>query len=65
MADIAQLLDFFLQLGVPMVSIYAFSIDNFSRPAEEVDALMALAREKLLELAGEGCIESYTALDGG
>lgn len=32
------------------MTVYAFSIDNFRRESEEVDALMTLAEEKLLEL---------------
>jgi ditrans,polycis-polyprenyl diphosphate synthase len=36
------------------VSVYAFSIENFSRPKEEVDAIMDLAKNGLLTLAREG-----------
>lgn len=36
-----------LQLGVKYVTVYAFSIDNFQRPADEVSALMNLMEEKL------------------
>ncbi|KAG6551882.1 hypothetical protein Mapa_006497 [Marchantia paleacea] len=36
-----------LQLGVKYVTVYAFSIDNFRRPADEVSALMNLMEEKL------------------
>lgn len=32
------------------MTVYAFSIDNFRRESEEVDALMTLAEEKLLDL---------------
>lgn len=35
------------ELGVSEVSVYAFSVDNFSRPSQEVDYLMDLAVEKL------------------
>mmetsp|Transcript_3097 Transcript_3097/g.5206 ORF Transcript_3097/g.5206 Transcript_3097/m.5206 type:complete len:279 (+) Transcript_3097:72-908(+) len=35
-----------LDVGIRNVSVYAFSIDNFKRTAEEVDALMDLALEK-------------------
>lgn len=37
-------------MGVKAITVYAFSIDNFRRGTEEVDALMALAEQKLLEL---------------
>jgi len=36
------------------VSIYAFAIDNFSRDEKEVEALMTLARTRLLELCQHG-----------
>ncbi|KAL3697410.1 hypothetical protein R1sor_011486 [Riccia sorocarpa] len=35
------------ELGVKYVTVYAFSIDNFMRPADEVQALMNLMEEKL------------------
>lgn len=36
-----------MKLGVEMVSVYAFSIENFKRSEAEVEGLMALAEEKL------------------
>lgn len=39
-----------LELGVPAMSFYAFSIDNFKRSPQEVADLMALAEEKYTEL---------------
>ena len=33
------------------MTVYAFSIENFKRPAEEVDVLMSLASEKLQVLS--------------
>lgn len=39
------------QLGVKCVSCYAFSIENFKRPKEEVDTLMELFAFKLDEFA--------------
>jgi ditrans,polycis-polyprenyl diphosphate synthase len=41
-------------LGVKEVSVYAFSVDNFSRNKSEVDYLMDLAREKLITLCEDG-----------
>jgi len=32
------------------MTVYAFSIDNFRRETQEVEALMTLAEEKLLDL---------------
>ncbi|KAG8898802.1 cis-prenyltransferase, partial [Tulasnella sp. 403] len=34
--------------------VYAFSIENFKRPSEEVEALMSLAKEKLIEMSEKG-----------
>lgn len=46
-----KILKWCLDLGVQTVTVYAFSIENFKRPREEVDLLMALAKEKLESLA--------------
>lgn len=45
-----------MNLGVRCVSAYVFSIENFKRSPEEVQALMDLAEEKLLEFAKQGCV---------
>jgi ditrans,polycis-polyprenyl diphosphate synthase len=45
-----QIVQWCLELGIACVSVYAFSIDNFRRPQEEVDALMQLAAAKFEEL---------------
>ena len=37
-----------------MVTVYAFSIENFNRTKYEVDALMEMAKIKLLQLAQHG-----------
>ncbi|TFK33857.1 Decaprenyl diphosphate synthase-like protein [Crucibulum laeve] len=49
-----RMLEVCLRLNVKCVSAYAFSIENFKRSPEEVDALMGLAEEKLLELCQNG-----------
>ncbi|RDB22883.1 Dehydrodolichyl diphosphate synthase complex subunit SPAC4D7.04c [Hypsizygus marmoreus] len=49
-----QMLEICLRLDVKCVSAYAFSIENFKRLPEEVDALMGLAEEKLVELCDHG-----------
>ena len=41
------------ELGVRGVTVYAFSIENFKRSSEEVDALMALCEEKLRAMCDE------------
>jgi len=43
-----------MRLDIRCVSVYAFAIENFNRPAEEVDALMKLAEERLVEIAQNG-----------
>jgi len=50
-------------LDVKVVSAYAFAIDNFKRPKDEVDGLMTLAEKGLLELCQHGCVV-ISALDG-
>ncbi|KAI8924404.1 putative undecaprenyl diphosphate synthase-domain-containing protein [Entophlyctis helioformis] len=46
-----QTLDWCMQLGIKVVTVYAFSIENFKRPQEEVDTLMNLAQLKFAEMA--------------
>ena len=45
-----QTLEWCLDLGVTMVTVYAFSIENFKRSQSEVDALMELAKSGFTEL---------------
>lgn len=40
--------------GVQTVTVYAFSIENFNRPKYEVDALMEMAKAKLIQLTQYG-----------
>jgi len=35
------------RLGIPILTLYAFSVENWKRPADEVEALMTLLREFL------------------
>lgn len=49
-----QTLKICLRLRIPVISVYAFAIDNFNRPQEEVDALMSLARSSLAEICQNG-----------
>ena len=49
-----QVLEVCLKLGIKCVTVYAFSIENFKRSAEEVDALMELAETTLLEFTKHG-----------
>lgn len=50
------MLEICLRLNVRCVSTYVFAIENFKRSPEEVNALMALAEEKLLELCQHGWV---------
>ena len=52
--DRDQVLEICMRLNIRCVSVYAFAIDNFRRPPEEVEALMTLAKEKLVEISQHG-----------
>lgn len=43
-----------MRLNVRCVSVYAFAIENFKRPQDEVDALMQLAQDGLYEICQHG-----------
>jgi undecaprenyl pyrophosphate synthase len=51
-----QVLEICSVLGVKFVTVYAFAIDNFKRPKEEVDGLMRLAEKGLIELCTRGWV---------
>ncbi len=42
------------KIGVKVVTVYAFSIENFKRTKYEVDALMDMAKLRLAQLAEHG-----------
>ncbi|MBI2143105.1 di-trans,poly-cis-decaprenylcistransferase [Candidatus Woesearchaeota archaeon] len=42
---VEKLLDWCAELGIKELTLYAFSVDNFSRPKEEFDYIMRLFRE--------------------
>ncbi|XP_021938329.1 dehydrodolichyl diphosphate synthase complex subunit DHDDS isoform X2 [Zootermopsis nevadensis] len=50
---LAETLQWCLDLGIPEVTVYAFSIENFKRSQEEVDALMELSQQKFERLLSE------------
>lgn len=59
---IVQILEVCYKIGVKVVTIYAFSIENFKRTKYEVDALMDMAKSKLSQLALHGeLLERYGA----
>jgi ditrans,polycis-polyprenyl diphosphate synthase len=50
----ARVLEVCYRCGVKVVTVYAFSIENFHRPKYEVDGLMQLAKVKLEQLIQHG-----------
>ncbi|TKY89446.1 hypothetical protein EX895_001977 [Sporisorium graminicola] len=54
-ATLKSVLEVCLNLqGLDTVTVYAFAIDNFRRSESEVNALMEIAKTRLIELAGHG-----------
>lgn len=51
---LARILDVCYKCGVKVVTVYAFSTENFARPKYEVDGLMQLAKVKLAQLSEHG-----------
>ncbi|KAI9673230.1 MAG: cis-prenyltransferase [Caeruleum heppii] len=51
---LARILEVCYKSGVKVVTIYAFSVENFKRSKYEVDALMDMAKVKLSQLAQHG-----------
>ncbi|GJJ77451.1 ditrans,polycis-polyprenyl diphosphate synthase [Entomortierella parvispora] len=45
-----EILGVSMELGIKVVTVYAFSIENFKRPPDQVETLMQLAKDKLAEL---------------
>lgn len=59
---LARILEVCYKSGVKVVTIYAFSIENFKRSKWEVDALMDMAKTKLVQMAAHGeLFEQYGA----
>ncbi|KAF4555059.1 Dehydrodolichyl diphosphate synthase-like protein [Elsinoe fawcettii] len=59
---LARILEVCYKSGVKVVTIYAFSIENFKRSKFEVDALMDMAKFKLTQMAQHGeLLERYGA----
>ncbi|KAH7092991.1 Decaprenyl diphosphate synthase-like protein [Paraphoma chrysanthemicola] len=54
--SLARILEVCYKTGVKVVTIYAFSIENFKRSKHEVDALMSMAKVKLEQLAEHGAL---------
>lgn len=54
--SLARILEVCYKTGVKVVTIYAFSIENFKRSKHEVDALMSMAKVKLEQLSEHGAL---------
>jgi len=50
---LTEVLQWSFELGIPEITVYAFSIENFKRTEEEVKTLMTLFKEKLDKLYEE------------
>lgn len=50
---ILKVLYWCFELGIPEVTVYAFSTENFKRSEEEVTGIMTLAKEKFDRLMEE------------
>ncbi|XP_072941505.1 dehydrodolichyl diphosphate synthase complex subunit DHDDS [Epargyreus clarus] len=50
---LSETLKWCLDLGIPEVTVYAFSIENFKRQEDEVNGIMDLARDKFQRLLNE------------
>ncbi|KAL1881096.1 hypothetical protein VTK73DRAFT_4773 [Phialemonium thermophilum] len=59
---LARVLEICYKCGVKVVTVYAFSIENYNRPKYEVEGLMQLAKAKLAQLVMHGeILERYGA----
>ncbi|KAJ3195870.1 cis-prenyltransferase [Irineochytrium annulatum] len=56
-SKLEETLDWCIRLGVEVVTVYAFSTENFNRDPEEVRLLMELAKEKFKEFATKSASE--------
>jgi len=48
-----EVLEMSILIGVKEITVFAFSIENFKRPPQEVEGLMELAKEKLTKMMEE------------
>lgn len=53
---LADTLKWCRDLGIIEVTVYAFSIENYNRTEEEVNALMKLAKCKFMRILEEKCV---------
>ncbi|TFG04732.1 MAG: di-trans,poly-cis-decaprenylcistransferase [Promethearchaeota archaeon] len=56
---VEEVLGYLWELGVRILTLYVFSIENFNRSQEEVDHIMKLAEQKFTELLTHPLIYKY------
>jgi len=56
---VREVLRWCIDLDIKVVTVYAFSMENFRRPKEEVEALMELFKKKFIEVAEDENIHKY------
>ncbi|MBS7287643.1 MAG: di-trans,poly-cis-decaprenylcistransferase [Candidatus Freyarchaeota archaeon] len=56
---VKEFLEWCWEVGIKMVTLYAFSTENFNRPQKEVEEIMKLAEEKFHEVIENWKIHKY------
>jgi len=56
---VEQILKYCFELGIKIITLYAFSTENFNRPKEEVEKIMEIAKRKFQELTNNPLIHKY------
>jgi len=56
---VEEVLGYCWELGIKIVTLYAFSIENFNRSKEEVDKIMGIAERKFRELSQHPLVFKY------
>ncbi len=56
---VEEVLAYCWELGIKIVTLYTFSIENFNRPKEEVDKIMELAKKRFTDLMTHPLIFKY------
>jgi len=56
---VEEVLNWCTKLGIKVMTVYAFSTENFSREEKEVDFLLALIRDMLYELGDDERVHRY------
>ncbi len=58
-AKVNEFLEWCWEVGIRIVTLYAFSTENFNRPQKEVEEIMKLAEEKFYEVLENWKIHKY------